>query len=100
ATPYTSAAGAAAVSAPARAAVSASGSAPIGASSVPASAPAAPRAAISGAAPLRGVALAIGAYLLFALLDSLAKHLSQSHHPMMIAWARYVFHVVVMVAIL
>jgi drug/metabolite transporter (DMT)-like permease len=65
-----------------------------------ASIPAVASAAISGAAPLRGIALAIGAYLLFALLDSLAKYLSQSHHPMMIAWARYVFHVVVMVAVL
>jgi drug/metabolite transporter (DMT)-like permease len=52
-----------------------------------------------GAAPLRGVLLAIGAFILFALLDSLAKHLSQVHHPMMVAWARYVFHVVVMVAV-
>lgn len=50
-------------------------------------------------APLRGVMLAVGACVMFSLLDSIAKHLSQTHSPMMVAWARYVFHVVIMVAV-
>ena len=59
----------------------------------------APVAATAAAAPLRGILLVVGACALFSLLDSIAKYLSQSHHPMMVAWARYVFHVVVMVAL-
>jgi len=62
----------------------------------------APAAAAIGAplrAPLRGVLLAVGACVMFSLLDSIAKHLSQTHSPMMVAWARYVFHVVIMVAV-
>ena len=62
----------------------------------PAAAPAAPAVA---AAPLRGILLVVGACVMFSLLDSVAKYLSQAHHPMMVAWARYVFHVVVMVAV-
>ncbi len=50
------------------------------------------------AAPTRGILLLVGACVMFSLLDSIAKHLSQSHHPLMVAWARYVFHVVIMVA--
>ncbi|RPH65163.1 MAG: DMT family transporter [Burkholderiales bacterium] len=50
-------------------------------------------------APLRAVLLLVGACLSFALLDSVAKYLSQTHHPLMVAWARYVFHVLVMAAV-
>ena len=53
----------------------------------------------AASAPLRGILLVVGACVMFSLLDSVAKHLSRSHHPMMVAWARYVFHVVVMVAV-
>lgn len=48
---------------------------------------------------LRSIALLVGASISFALLDSIAKHLSQTHHPMLVAWARYVFHVAVMAAV-
>lgn len=50
-------------------------------------------------APVRGILLTVGACVLFSLLDTIAKHLAQSHSPMMVAWARYVFHVVIMVAL-
>ncbi len=50
-------------------------------------------------APLRAIALLVGACVSFALLDSVAKYLSQTHHPLLVAWARYVFHVLVMAAI-
>ena len=56
-------------------------------------------AAVSGQAPLKAILLAVGAFVLFSLLDSLVKLLTQTHHPLMIAWARYVFHVVIMVAV-
>jgi len=50
-------------------------------------------------APLRAIVLLVGACASFALLDSVAKYLSQTHHPLLVAWARYVFHVAVMAAI-
>lgn len=50
-------------------------------------------------APLRAIVLLVGACVLFALLDSVAKHLSQTHHPLLVAWARYVFHVLLMAAV-
>ena len=50
-------------------------------------------------APLRAIVLLVGACVSFALLDSVAKYLSQTHHPLLVAWARYVFHVAVMAAI-
>lgn len=76
--------------------------APDGAPALPAEAAAPARVAVpalSVRAPLRGVLLAVGACVMFSLLDSIAKHLSQTHSPMMVAWARYVFHVVIMVAV-
>ncbi len=42
------------------------------------------------------MSLLVGACVSFALLDAVAKYLSQSHHPLMVAWARYLFHVLVM----
>ena len=50
-------------------------------------------------APLRAVLLLVGACVAFALLDSAAKYLSQTHHPLLVSWARYVFHVLVMAAL-
>ncbi|HLS55956.1 MAG TPA: DMT family transporter [Zeimonas sp.] len=50
-------------------------------------------------APLLTVLLLVGACVSFALLDSVAKYLSQTHHPLLVAWARYVFHVLVMAAL-
>ncbi|MGD9943155.1 MAG: DMT family transporter [Burkholderiaceae bacterium] len=47
----------------------------------------------------RGMLLLIGACSSFALLDSISKYLSAYHHPLLIAWARYVFHVLVMLLI-
>jgi drug/metabolite transporter (DMT)-like permease len=65
----------------------------------PAAGVAAAPAAVGGQAPLKAILLAVGAFVLFSLLDSLVKLLTQNHHPLMIAWARYVFHVVIMVAV-
>ncbi len=53
----------------------------------------------SGHPPLRAVLLLVGACVAFALLDSIAKLLAQTHHPLLVSWARYVFHVLVMAAI-
>ncbi len=53
----------------------------------------------TSASSLRSIALLVGACISFALLDSMAKYLSQTHHPLLVAWARYVFHVAVMAAI-
>lgn len=50
--------------------------------------------------PLRGILLAVGASLSFAVLDAIVKFLSQTYPPMMVAWARYAFHVGVMAALL
>jgi drug/metabolite transporter (DMT)-like permease len=47
-----------------------------------------------------GILLAVGASASFALLDSIAKHLSETYPTPMVAWARYFFHVLVMLAIL
>lgn len=49
---------------------------------------------------LHGILLAIGACASFAFLDSIAKYLSSAYPPPMVAWARYFFHVLVMLAIL
>ncbi|HRO59600.1 MAG TPA: DMT family transporter [Burkholderiaceae bacterium] len=73
--------------------------APASTASAAAAASGVPAASAATAAPLRGILLVVGACAMFSLLDSIAKYLSQSHHPMMVAWARYVFHVVVMVAL-
>lgn len=77
---------------------------PDGVPALPAEVPAAATTGVAAAAPvlatpLKGILLAVGACVMFALLDSIAKYLSQSHSPLMVAWARYVFHVVVMVAV-
>ncbi len=57
------------------------------------------QAVASPAGYTRGMLLVIGACSSFALLDSISKYLSSFHHPLLIAWARYVFHVLVMVLI-
>src|SRR5690606_9655663 len=48
---------------------------------------------------LRGVLLLVGACVSFAVLDSIAKYLAQTHHPFMVAWTRYLFHVLLMAAL-
>jgi len=88
--------------APALAVAPASASAvagPLAASPTPAAEAAAAPERLAAPAPLRGILLAVGACVMFSLLDSIAKYLSQTHPPLMVAWARYVFHVVVMVAL-
>lgn len=51
------------------------------------------------ASTVRGIGLAIGAGASFAMLDSIAKYLSASYPTPMIAWARYFFHVAVMLVV-
>lgn len=54
----------------------------------------------SDARPLRGVLLMVAACTTFALLDAVAKSLSARYPTAMIVWARYFFHVVLMLAFL
>lgn len=53
-----------------------------------------------GAHPARGVLLMVAACTLFAMLDSVAKTLSARYPTPMIVWARYVVHVLVMLAVM
>jgi len=55
----------------------------------------APRAA----SPTRGIALAVAAVSLFPVMDGLVKYISADYHVTQIVWARYVFHLVVVVAV-
>ena len=49
--------------------------------------------------PLLGIVLIIGACGLFALLDALIKLLSDRYSPVMLSWARYLFHILVMLLV-
>jgi drug/metabolite transporter (DMT)-like permease len=49
---------------------------------------------------LTGILLAVGAGGLFAVLDAIAKYLATFYPTPMVAWARYFFHVLVMLAVL
>jgi drug/metabolite transporter (DMT)-like permease len=53
-----------------------------------------------GARTARGVLLLVSAILLFGLMDSLAKHLSQTYHVFQVVWARYVFHIAFLLPLL
>lgn len=50
--------------------------------------------------PGRGIALLLAAIVLFCLMDALAKHLSKTYPVMQVVWARYVFHIVLLVPLL
>ncbi|MCM8598307.1 MAG: DMT family transporter [Candidatus Accumulibacter sp.] len=50
------------------------------------------------AAPLRGVLLCLTALLLFSLLDATAKHLSVFLAVPLLVWARYLVHLLIMLA--
>lgn len=52
------------------------------------------------AQPVRGVLLMVAACTSFALLDTVAKTLSANYPTPMIVWARYFFHVLVMLAVM
>ncbi len=52
------------------------------------------------ARPLIGIALMLAALSCFTLLDTLAKKLTQSNPVMMVVWARYFFHVLLMAVVL
>ena len=43
-------------------------------------------------APGRGIFLFLAAVLSFAVLDTIAKHMTREFHVVQIAWGRYVFH--------
>jgi drug/metabolite transporter (DMT)-like permease len=47
-----------------------------------------------------GILLAIGASVSFALLDTISKHLTRSYPFPMVAWVRYVVHVLLMTVLL
>ncbi|MCX7896537.1 MAG: DMT family transporter [Rhodocyclaceae bacterium] len=50
--------------------------------------------------PLRGILMMLAAVLCFALLDATAKHLSQKFPVPMLVWARYTFHLLLMLLFL
>lgn len=50
--------------------------------------------------PLRGILLMLASVLCFALLDTVAKHLSQTYPVPMLVWARYTLHCLLMVIFL
>ncbi|HWS12103.1 MAG TPA: DMT family transporter [Rhodocyclaceae bacterium] len=50
--------------------------------------------------PLRAIALFLMAMLLFATLDTTAKHLAQTFPVPMLVWARYTFHFLLMLLVL
>jgi drug/metabolite transporter (DMT)-like permease len=52
------------------------------------------------ARPLKGIVLVVLAGCLLSVLDTLAKGLSRHYPVQMVAWARYVFHVLLMLAVL
>jgi drug/metabolite transporter (DMT)-like permease len=53
-----------------------------------------------GDRPTRGIALMMVAVALFAVQDTLAKHLSGGYPAVQIAWARYVFSLIFILALL
>lgn len=53
-----------------------------------------------GDRPTRGIALMLVAVALFAVQDTVAKHLSAGYPAVQIAWARYVFSLVFILALL
>lgn len=56
--------------------------------------------ALPGDRPLLGIGYMLVAGLLFVLLDSMAKWLTQSHPPVQVLWARYAGHMVILVGYL
>jgi len=46
-----------------------------------------------------GIALLIGALVLFTLMDAVAKHLGGSYHPVQVVWARFMVNAAVLVLI-
>lgn len=51
-------------------------------------------------APGRGIAMMLAALFCFALLDATSKHLSQTFSVPLLVWARYTFHLLLMVVFL
>lgn len=51
-------------------------------------------------AVLAGILYACAASASFAVLDAIVKHLAQTYPSPLVAWARYLFHVLVMLALL
>ncbi|PMR67495.1 DMT family transporter [Halomonas heilongjiangensis] len=62
--------------------------------------PSSPAAAVSSDRPLRGIGYMLIAGLLFVMLDSTAKWLTQTHSPVQVLWARYAGHMVILAAYL
>lgn len=47
----------------------------------------------------RGIALLIGALVLFTLMDAVAKHLGGAYHPVQVVWARFMVNLAVLAVI-
>lgn len=47
---------------------------------------------------IAAIALMCAAIMSFAILDTTAKYLASNYHPMQVAWLRYLFHVLIVVA--
>lgn len=55
-----------------------------------------PTRALPGDRPLLGIGYMLIAGLLFVVLDSIAKWLTQTHSPVQVLWARYAGHMVIL----
>jgi drug/metabolite transporter (DMT)-like permease len=55
--------------------------------------------AAAGEHPLRGIALMVAAMVIVPLMDGLAKHLSADYPVLQVVWARYFFHLALLVPI-
>ncbi|WP_416138938.1 DMT family transporter [Halomonas sp. HK25] len=62
--------------------------------------PSSPAKVIPGDRPLLGIGYMLIAGLLFVMLDSTAKWLTQTHSPVQVLWARYAGHMVILASYL
>lgn len=62
--------------------------------------PSSPAKVVPGDRPLLGIGYMLIAGLLFVMLDSTAKWLTQTHSPVQVLWARYAGHMVILVGYL
>lgn len=58
------------------------------------------RPGVQAGLPARGIALILGAVILFVVMDSLGKHLGAEYPIWQVVWARYAFHMLLMVPLL
>ncbi|HEV7371427.1 DMT family transporter [Arenibaculum sp.] len=58
------------------------------------------RPGVQAGLPSRGIALILGAVILFVVMDSLGKYLGARYPIWQVVWARYAFHMLLMVPLL